>query len=1237
MSPKDTPLDFINREIKGLPRGERDSPYLAQYLTHRLAAAGYRLGPETVSVLLQEHSYSPGSSPADPLEDPLGRRLARSMISEIAITENPGVAMRTLRETFDLAQRDVAGALGIGSSVISVYESDRRASPGTAFVRRYVSALLTASSSEPAESPEEAAGKPSASSERRRSAGSSGQHELLVEALREDMAGPHRYSHPEGLFYLSQDTGYTPHRLAALVGTPESFEALVGEAPPGSWNPRRISLTLADAESIVSLLRSVYGTDPTKLLQRYGNRAGGFFVAQDIPALAKKNPRLASITTLVPAGDIVARLIGTDDPRLPQEWRQQFITLGYADAEKIRSHLRAVHERDPERFYALCTGLIGGLALPKELARLDVHPRLSELTTALRTAETAADFLGLDSRELQGRWRSGRIGRNTERQEPLDAMTFVRRTYAKDPDAFFAGYYTDPLGALWLACDYAAETEEDVNIGMFSGMLKSGPDLGRLLKSTDPRFATKTRALDITTRLSDADQLREFLRGRYHEDKDAFFARYGGSDGSTAIQKDLAVAELPFACKPTPVQLNRFTLDGMRLARFLGIEDERFSGWRQRYVNTTPTQTEDVLAFLRERYHADKDAFFSRYGGTIGMANLEDDLAARGTNLSAFRLAQIACNPDHFQTALGIQDSRFETEWHPRSIQTTAADRRLLVETLVSAYRTDRIAFFARYGGPTGLYLLQQDVKAKSGRSVPAIQISSTVRDTTALSQLSGIPEADLKAHWRPQVLNLSERAMGSLGRYLREFYRSSPETFFTAFESGAGFFTTLNRFRAEGKDIPPPGALSSVLGSPAYVSLLVGADDPRFESWDPPTTSQSFSVREFEAAIDILRTAYRTSPDGFVERYGVPLGAANLAEDVSARGVEGADLGHAYSLLCDPLFLESALGASDSRFHEGWSPVSIRLTENKFRKIRSLLKSVYEEDADVFFGRYGSRTAPLILMKEAGNAGAEAAPREISDLVQPKLAAAIVDADADARFESDWKSPKMVTYEGKRNMGYRNVVRALSEGFMALADDATLPADPSSLPENHLVVRRLLRVAELPNAHYLTELYGGHRAGAIRRQLDCVVAANHKELASLDSIQSRQDIRSYGAARFAQTVGRLLYSPDEDVRVQTQAQLIRIFDPLVRGWRVVQQDPELYDAFSGACLRFDLALTNPGVRDGTAPFETFFRSTVYATNHYKKIAAWREEMRRGGKAVSLDNPRSEAEKEGDTFHEIIG
>jgi Predicted transcriptional regulator len=61
---------------------------------------------------------------------------------EIALSTEPGKAIRKWREEFKLSQHQLADTMGISHSVISDYESGRRKSPGVAVVKKMVDAFI---------------------------------------------------------------------------------------------------------------------------------------------------------------------------------------------------------------------------------------------------------------------------------------------------------------------------------------------------------------------------------------------------------------------------------------------------------------------------------------------------------------------------------------------------------------------------------------------------------------------------------------------------------------------------------------------------------------------------------------------------------------------------------------------------------------------------------------------------------------------------------------------------------------------------------------------------------------------------------------------------------------------------------------------------------------------------------------------------------------------------------------
>ncbi len=68
--------------------------------------------------------------------------LREKIAGEVVLSPHPGRTLRKWREDFKVSQRDLARQLETVPSVISDYESERRASPGAGFIRRYVDGLL---------------------------------------------------------------------------------------------------------------------------------------------------------------------------------------------------------------------------------------------------------------------------------------------------------------------------------------------------------------------------------------------------------------------------------------------------------------------------------------------------------------------------------------------------------------------------------------------------------------------------------------------------------------------------------------------------------------------------------------------------------------------------------------------------------------------------------------------------------------------------------------------------------------------------------------------------------------------------------------------------------------------------------------------------------------------------------------------------------------------------------------
>jgi len=72
----------------------------------------------------------------------LREKVSQTMAGEITMAPKSSEALKKWRQIFDIKQREVANRLSVSPSVISDYESGRRASPGTLFVKKYIESLI---------------------------------------------------------------------------------------------------------------------------------------------------------------------------------------------------------------------------------------------------------------------------------------------------------------------------------------------------------------------------------------------------------------------------------------------------------------------------------------------------------------------------------------------------------------------------------------------------------------------------------------------------------------------------------------------------------------------------------------------------------------------------------------------------------------------------------------------------------------------------------------------------------------------------------------------------------------------------------------------------------------------------------------------------------------------------------------------------------------------------------------
>jgi len=70
------------------------------------------------------------------------KELAKDIIGEIVLADNPETILKKWRNIFKISQKELSDQLGITSSVVSDYELGRRKSPGIKMINRYVTAMI---------------------------------------------------------------------------------------------------------------------------------------------------------------------------------------------------------------------------------------------------------------------------------------------------------------------------------------------------------------------------------------------------------------------------------------------------------------------------------------------------------------------------------------------------------------------------------------------------------------------------------------------------------------------------------------------------------------------------------------------------------------------------------------------------------------------------------------------------------------------------------------------------------------------------------------------------------------------------------------------------------------------------------------------------------------------------------------------------------------------------------------
>jgi len=1051
---------------------------------------------------------------------------------------------------------------------------------------------------------------------------------ITRDAILEDIKnGDFKYFLREGFFYLAQDTGNDIASMDKFIDSKETLLEIIGDSSikiNREWNPVHIDITKIDAENIISFLQERYSDNKDIFFKRYGNKAGAFYLTQDLESIRLKDPKLFRIGSFVGDGESTSRLTNIQDQRFRHQWNPDSIYVRYSDALKIKEFLKSMYEKDREKFYSLCEGLVGGLALPKELEKIGVSLSKGGYPSLLGTPEKVASLLEIKEDEIKGRWSFSSSISGAEATKEI--LSFTKRSYEKDREKFFDRYYFDELGSINLARDYKKATGKDIKINDASIVLSEGKSLNRIF-GDEPRFKRKAFARRFDLYLSDFEKIVDFCKKRYEEDENNFFERYGSKNGIINLEEDLE-RKLDIKGSLNSRDVGRIIKKGKIIEKLMGIENERFNNeWKSRFQNFNTDQRKKILDFLRDRYNNDSSAFFERYGSNLGVAYLEKDLVEEDIRLSSSRLASMIVDKDFLQANMGIQDSRFETSWKPRSIQINEKDQDLLASALETTYKRDRLDFFIRYGSEAGQYILQQDIRASTGRSIPLQQINSLVRRPATLSGVTSIPLEDLEKNWNPHIIMISDRNINSLGTYLKSLYEESPETFFDYFKDHKGMFYVLGRFKNDRGKVPNTYWLNMALKNKGLVSLLVGNDDPAFKDWNPPKIEVQ-NNRFFEEVIDNLRTKYNCNPESFKERYGSVLGAVTLARDLQEKEFNKIEISEVYNLISQPSIIKSILQVEDDMGNE-WNPQYFNLSLKQFDAIKDHLRTMYQKNQELFFKRYGSKVNRLILLGEMANLGIKRKPFDYSPfVVDGKVASQVLEIE-DERFETQWRKKRSHAEFNGRILSYHDVTEKLKTGFKELSRDASLPQEREDRSNEYMTLRKILRASELENSKYLADLFA-LEPQKVKKVIEKQVEINQGVSLKISSLKDRSAIGSYGEQEFMRKTGELLYSFDENIRRQTQGNLVRLFGKEIGDMKIVQENPELWDFFSDYCLRKDIYHQCRNKELSSKSFKLNFTGLVYMKNRY-------DALKRNKSGYSLDSPLTSSKSGDDSaFHDII-
>ncbi|MBI2129724.1 hypothetical protein HYU07_05800 [Candidatus Woesearchaeota archaeon] len=514
------------------------------------------------------------------------------------------------------------------------------------------------------------------------------------------------------------------------------------------WNTTRISTgSYSHVTAVLQFLKENYEKDSDAFFVRYGSKIGLYNLMKDLRANPKitKKPQ-QSLSDIVTKGNKLSGLLSIEDERFTTHWNPRNLTLNEEQTDNVVGFLANKYKEDGNAFFARYGSEIGLYNLENDLlSECGVKLSAIRLATIAKDPEALEMFLGIKDGRFYTQWNPRSI--QTKQGLTGRIAAFLRQEYDNDALRFFIRY-GDKLGQYLILKDMEKQNIK-ISPSQLNSILGSTSLVARLMDIPESKFQGKWNNMSIYLPIKDIDRLVDFLKEKYEADSSKFFETFSSLDGISylieALKKEKKIS-------PNPMHLTEFLKDGDFLMSILGVDDERFrTEWNIRLLKCTNKESVRIREFLRERYFADTNAFFEKYGSRTGSYNLACDLRKEkilpNTNLrDLFSLLKGKTKAAEF---LGINDPRFRDKWDPKMLPFNLEELNSLLNYLRSEFKKDKNRFFKKYGSRLGTIIIAKEANKYLGILSTKPQYCSWIlSDGRTLSDLLGCEDERFSTEW---------------------------------------------------------------------------------------------------------------------------------------------------------------------------------------------------------------------------------------------------------------------------------------------------------------------------------------------------------------------------------------------------------------------------------------------------------------------------------------------------------